>query len=79
MFQGFTDETIQFMWGIRFNNRRDWFLQHKPVYLSSFYEPMKELAAEVQQKMLQKYRHRQPRMDGGRALGLRADAAVRLA
>lgn len=55
MFQGFTDETIQFMWGIRFNNRRDWFLQHKPVYLSSFYEPMKELAAEVQQKMLQKY------------------------
>lgn len=55
MFQGFTDETIQFMWGIRFNNRRDWFLEHKPVYQKTFYEPMKDLAADVQAEMLEKF------------------------
>lgn len=55
MFQGFSDETIQFMWGIRFNNRRDWFLEQKPVYLRSLYEPMKELAAEVQERVMEKH------------------------
>ena len=55
MFAGFSDETIQFMWGIRLNNRRDWFLEHKPVYLRSLYEPMKALGAEVQRRMLDKH------------------------
>jgi uncharacterized protein (TIGR02453 family) len=55
MFQGFTEDTIQFMWGIRFNNRRDWFLEHKRVYQTSFYEPMKELGADVQQRLLAKH------------------------
>jgi uncharacterized protein (TIGR02453 family) len=57
MFQGFSEETIQFMWGIRFNNRRDWFLEQKPVYLRSFYEPLKELAAEVQKEFLRKHQN----------------------
>lgn len=56
MFQGFSEETIRFMWGIRFNNRRDWFLEHKPVYQRSLYEPMKELGAQVQQQVLEKCR-----------------------
>lgn len=55
MFQGFTEETIQFMWGIRMNNRRDWFLEHKPVYQRALYEPMKELAAELQRRLNEKY------------------------
>ena len=29
MFQGYTQETVDFMWGIRFNNERGWFLEHK--------------------------------------------------
>lgn len=32
MFQGFSQETIDFMWGIRFHNRREWFLEHKEIY-----------------------------------------------
>ena len=47
MFTGFTDETVDFMWGIRFNNERSWFEAHKEVYLKEFYQPMKELAGEM--------------------------------
>ena len=27
-FQGYTQQTVDFMWGIRFNNERGWFLDH---------------------------------------------------
>ena len=47
MFQGFTDETVDFMWGIRFNNDRTWFEANKQTYLDHFYRPMKELGDEV--------------------------------
>ena len=47
MFTGFTDETVDFMWGIRFNNERTWFEAHKDVYLTQFYHPMRELSAEL--------------------------------
>ena len=47
MFTGFTDETVDFMWGIRFNNQRAWFEEHKEVYLRSFYRPMCDLADEL--------------------------------
>ena len=47
MFQGFTDETVDFMWGIRFNNERTWFEANKQTYLDHFYRPMKELGDEV--------------------------------
>lgn len=47
MFQGFSDATVDFMWGVRFNNERAWFQQHKQEYQTCFYEPMKELAGEV--------------------------------
>ena len=43
MFEGFTPETVDFLWGIRMNNNRDWFLEHKKQYTSTLYEPMKEL------------------------------------
>ncbi len=51
MFQGFSNETIDFLWGIRLNNRRDWFLEHKQDYLDVLYNPMKELNAELYQQM----------------------------
>ncbi len=47
MFTGFTDETVDFMWGIRFNNERSWFEAHKDIYLQHFYQPMKELGDEL--------------------------------
>ena len=43
MFQGFTPETFDFLWGIRMNNNREWFLPHKQQYIDALYEPMKAL------------------------------------
>ena len=45
MFTGFRPETIDFLWGIRFNNNREWFLAHKQEYLDYLYNPMKELGS----------------------------------
>ena len=47
MFTGFTDETVDYMWGIRFNNERAWFEAHKDTYLTQFYQPMRELGDEL--------------------------------
>ena len=47
MFQGFTPETIDFLWGIRMNNNRDWFLEHKKDYVNHLYEPMKALGKDL--------------------------------
>ena len=47
MFTGFTPETIDFLWGIRMNNNRDWFLEHKKQYVSTLYEPMKALGKDL--------------------------------
>lgn len=55
MFHGFSDATIDFMWGIRFNNERTWFNAHKEEYLQHFYQPMKDLAAELFEKMSDAY------------------------
>lgn len=43
----FSAETIDFLWGIRFNNNREWFAEHKKDYQRTLYEPMKALAQEV--------------------------------
>lgn len=47
MFTGFTPETIDFLWGIRMNNNRDWFLEHKKQYVDTLYEPMKALGKDL--------------------------------
>ena len=54
MFTGFTDETVDFMWGIRFNNERTWFEAHKEIYLTHLYQPMKELGSELYDFLRQK-------------------------
>ena len=46
-FQGFFPQTIDFLWGIRFNNNRPWFMEHKQEYETYLLKPMKALAAEV--------------------------------
>lgn len=54
MFTGFTPETVDFLWGIRMNNNRDWFLQHKKQYTDTLYEPMKALGQSLFQPFLEK-------------------------
>lgn len=47
-FTGFTPETFDFLWGIRFNNDREWFAAHKTQYQQTLYEPMKALAKALE-------------------------------
>jgi len=54
MFQGFTPETIDFLWGIRMNNNREWFLEHKQQYIDTLYEPMKALGKDLFEPFLDK-------------------------
>ena len=54
MFNGFSPETFDFLWGIRMNNNRDWFLANKPLYVERLYEPMKALGKELFEPFLQK-------------------------
>ena len=47
MFEGFSPETVDFLWGIRMNNNREWFLAHKKDYVNYLYEPMKALGKDL--------------------------------
>ena len=47
MFEGYSPETVDFLWGIRLNNNREWFLEHKKDYVTYLYEPMKALGKEL--------------------------------
>ena len=53
MFTGFTPETIDFLWGIRMNNNREWFTANKKTYTETLYEPMKALGQEVFQPFME--------------------------
>jgi uncharacterized protein (TIGR02453 family) len=57
MFNGFTPETVDFLWGIRMNNNRDWFMEHKKDYVNHLYEPMKALGKDLFQPFLDKTGH----------------------
>ena len=54
MFTGFTPETVDFLWGIRMNNNRDWFQANKKQYTETLYEPMKALGRELFQPFLER-------------------------
>jgi len=54
MFEGFSPETVDFLWGIRMNNNREWFLEHKKDYVNHLYEPMKALGKDLFQPFLQR-------------------------
>jgi len=53
-FEGFSPETVDFLWGIRMNNNRDWFLAHKDQYVKTLYEPMKALGKDLFMPFLEK-------------------------
>ena len=54
MFEGFSPETVDFLWGIRMNNNREWFMEHKSDYVNHLYEPMKALGKEVFQPFVER-------------------------
>ena len=54
MFTGFSPETIDFLWGIRMNNNRDWFQANKKQYVDTLYEPMKALGKELFEPFMDK-------------------------
>ena len=47
MFEGFSPETVDFLWGIRLNNNREWFMENKKNYVNFLYEPMKALGKDL--------------------------------
>jgi len=55
MFKGFSQETIDFMWNIRFNNNKSWFEAHKDEFKRNFQAPMKVLGQEVFAKITADY------------------------
>ena len=55
MFQGFSGATVDFLWGIRFNNERSWFEAHKEEYQTHLLSPMKALSAEVYDRFHDKH------------------------
>ena len=54
MFTGFTPETIDFLWGIRMNNNKEWFTANKKQYTEHLYHPRKELGKELFEPFLDK-------------------------
>lgn len=55
MFQGFSERGIGFLWGIRFNNNKPWFEEHKQDFKTYVEVPMKELAAYITENFCQKH------------------------
>ena len=47
MFTGYSPETVDFLWGIRMNNNREWFTANKKQYVSTLYEPTKALGQHL--------------------------------
>lgn len=59
MFTGYSDKTLEFMWGIRLNNDRTWFTAHKDDYLQHLYQPTMDLGREVYDRFMDKF----PKLD----------------
>lgn len=55
MFQGFSQEAVDFLWGIRFNNERNWFQPRKEEFQELVERPLKELAAQTAQSMEEEF------------------------
>ena len=54
MFMGYSPEPVDFLWGIRMNNNREWFLEHKKDYVKYLYEPTKALGKDLFEPFIEK-------------------------
>ena len=59
MFQGFSQRTGDFIWGLTMNNYREWFMANKDEFESALNQPFRALAADTLSRM----RERFPEMD----------------
>jgi len=55
MFEGFYEETVDFLWGIRLNNNREWYTQHKDECKQYLTGPMHSLGTELRDYFAGKY------------------------
>lgn len=55
MFQGFTQNAVDFLWGVKFNNNREWFAAHKQEYLDYVDRPLRELSQQLLDAMSEAY------------------------
>ncbi len=55
MFQGFSQGAVDFLWGVKFNNNREWFAAHKQEFLDSVDKPMRELSQQLLDAMRAAY------------------------
>ncbi len=51
----YTEQTVEFLWKLRLNNNKEWFLAHKPEYETLMLEPTKALANAAFEHMRDKY------------------------
>ena len=51
MFNGFSQATGDFIWGLAMNNSREWFLAHKAQFEAHLNQPFRALAFETLQRM----------------------------
>ena len=58
MFAGFDQMAVDFLWGIRLNNNREWYNEHKQTYLDEIHRPLGELATEVCTYLIEKHGER---------------------
>ena len=54
-FEGFSRQTQDFLWQIKFNNERSWFLAHKDEYTQYVLKPMQTLTAQVWKMMERRF------------------------
>lgn len=47
MFQGFSQNAVDFLWGVSLNNDRVWFAAHKQEYLDYVDKPLRALSAQL--------------------------------
>ena len=51
MFNGFSQATGDFIWGLAMNNNREWFLAHKDEYEAHLNQPFRALAFDTLEKL----------------------------
>lgn len=51
----YTEQTVEFLWNLRLNNNKEWFLAHKQAYEHLMLAPTKDLANAVFEYMRDKY------------------------
>jgi uncharacterized protein (TIGR02453 family) len=50
-FRGFTPEALDFLRNIKANNSKDWYEEHKPVYLNTLLHPFQDLVGDLSATM----------------------------